>query len=526
MVRTLPVIEDYGTGAAYILRGEITDTGGTACDERGFDYRRQGEEAWTSWTERGEFGVGEFSYRLEGLQPGAVYAVKAKAHNKEAGEAGWSFGEILTFRVLGGPTVVPHRASDVTSSSAVLHGFLADDGGVPCTLIGFVYSKVGTGSGGFVEMSGSFTPPVVINDGFEDGTLGPFGTSGDALWKVDANEFYTASYSAKIEGVGDRQSGVLSLRVVMPSEGLVRFARKVSCDTGGDSLAFYIDQEIQDQWSGEVAWSEFVYPVMEGEHELRWVYGKDDSGAGGSDAAWVDDVHITCLVPYQLYAGSCLPNSLYEFRAYATNNYYWYWSGPAYFTTLPLPPTMVTRSPSDKSGSAARLNGEITDTGGGSCDQRGFDYRKVGETEWSEWVESGSFEAGTYSVYLDGLDPHSDYEYRAKARNAGGWGYGEVVQLKKPPTLRADPATGITDASATLHGYIEAISGNACYARSFRWRKLGQTWWQEAGSETGTFGVGPFSRELTGLQPGTTYEFYAEAINLGGTSVSQTVQFT
>jgi hypothetical protein len=42
--------------------------------------------------------------------------------------------------------------------------------------------------------------------------------------------------------------------------------------------------------SGNVDWQLKSYTIPSGTHDCRWVYSKDSSMSGGSDAAWVDRV--------------------------------------------------------------------------------------------------------------------------------------------------------------------------------------------------------------------------------------------
>tara|TARA_X000000368_G_C22449925_1_gene458543 strand:- start:18 stop:521 length:504 start_codon:yes stop_codon:yes gene_type:complete len=64
--------------------------------------------------------------------------------------------------------------------------------------------------------------------------------------------------------------------------------KKVSSESNYDFLKFYIDGQLQGEWSGEVNWSSETFFVNAGQHTFSWVYSKDESVSDGSDAAWVD----------------------------------------------------------------------------------------------------------------------------------------------------------------------------------------------------------------------------------------------
>ena len=76
------------------LNGNITDTGGENCDERGFDWDYDsGVPYANSWTETDSYGTGAFSHQVIGLNEGVTVYFRAKAHNS----AGWGYGSEKSF---------------------------------------------------------------------------------------------------------------------------------------------------------------------------------------------------------------------------------------------------------------------------------------------------------------------------------------------------------------------------------------------------------------------------------------------
>jgi hypothetical protein len=78
------------------LNGEITNTGGENCDERGFDWGIESGVYTHSWTETDSYGIGVFNHNITGLLNGTKYYFRAKAHNS----VGWGYGTELSFIVL------------------------------------------------------------------------------------------------------------------------------------------------------------------------------------------------------------------------------------------------------------------------------------------------------------------------------------------------------------------------------------------------------------------------------------------
>jgi hypothetical protein len=84
------------------------------------------------------------------------------------------------------------------------------------------------------------------------------------------------------------------------------------------------------------------------------------------------------------------------------------------------PPVVETKSATDVGSDSAKLQGRITDDGGGACEYR-FVYWKSGNswfhyTSWTGSVRQGD----TFSHVLTGLSSDAKYYYWAEARNSAG----------------------------------------------------------------------------------------------------------
>jgi hypothetical protein len=102
------------------------------------------------------------------------------------------------------------------------------------------------------------------------------------------------------------------------------------------------------------------------------------------------------------------------------------------------------------------------------------------------------------------------------------------THISAPSVSSTDPATNIESTTATASGNITATGGEnattrgVCYVEGTGTPELTDT----VNSESGSFGTGAFSRNLTGLSAGTTYTFRAFATNSAGTGFGANVQFT
>jgi len=71
--------------------------------------------------------------------------------------------------------------------------------------------------------------------------------------------------------ITDDQETILETTVQVTSQETVSFWWKVSSEEGCDWLEFYIDDELQDQISGEVDWEQKSYPVSgAGSYTIKW----------------------------------------------------------------------------------------------------------------------------------------------------------------------------------------------------------------------------------------------------------------
>ncbi|MEA2105622.1 MAG: M14 family zinc carboxypeptidase [Bacteroidota bacterium] len=131
--------------------------------------------------------------------------------------------------------------------------------------------------------------PADIED-FESGDFTHFNWefSGDANWTIDNTEVYEGSYAARSGNIGDNDVTTLIIDTTIIQGGNVSFYKKVSSESNYDYLKFYINNELQDQWSGEIDWSYEEYMVESGENTFKWEYIKDSGVSSGQDCAWVD----------------------------------------------------------------------------------------------------------------------------------------------------------------------------------------------------------------------------------------------
>ncbi len=130
---------------------------------------------------------------------------------------------------------------------------------------------------------------LIVED-FETGDFSsyPWAFGGDADWIIDAGQSYEGLKSAVSDDIDDSQSSALEITLDVTTDDSISFYKKVSTEQGWDYFSFYIDNNLQDEWSGEIDWSNEQYAVTAGTHTFKWKYEKDSYVTSGSDCAWLD----------------------------------------------------------------------------------------------------------------------------------------------------------------------------------------------------------------------------------------------
>jgi PKD repeat protein len=139
-----------------------------------------------------------------------------------------------------------------------------------------------------VNGTANFIGDVTINSGLDDGT--GLGANGQYLMTDGSDAVWSYLSGSLIQ--------VDTLRSVNGADG----------DTIWTMAQFYINGELQDQWSGEVDWTLATYNLTSGEYNLKWEYAKDGSMDNGDDCGWLDYIILPSASDNTLAAGFVVDN--------------------------------------------------------------------------------------------------------------------------------------------------------------------------------------------------------------------------
>ena len=208
------------------------------------------------------------------------------------------------------------------------------------------------------------------------------------------------------------------------------------------------------------------------------------------------------------------PTKKYYFRAYATNptggTGYGAWKS---FGVDVDAPTVTSSAATLIEAAQATLNGNMTETGGQDATERGFQW-KIGATgDVTDLPETGTLGVGAYSLVLEDLSPNVEYYFRAYATNGGGTGYGDWLSFTTDysnPEVVTHNATDELKNQVTGNGEIVSTGGQDCDERGFDYG-LDKVNTSSKSEDAGSYGIGMFDLDITGLTENTEYWYRAWA---------------
>jgi len=159
---------------------------------------------------------------------------------------------------------------------------------------------------GIIHLEQSYGTKIgLVAEDWESGDFNMYDWSfmGNAPWNVTDEDPYEGQYCARSGEIGNGNMSHLILDYSAAEDDSISFYRKISSESGGDYLTFYIDNSQQGSWSGEEGWERVSFPVSAGDHTFRWIYLKNSSGSNGEDCAWLDMIELPKAPTTTAYAG-------------------------------------------------------------------------------------------------------------------------------------------------------------------------------------------------------------------------------
>lgn len=236
-------------------------------------------------------------------------------------------------------------------------------------------------------------------------------------------------------------------------------------------------------------------------------------------------------------SGTLAPNTLYQYRASATNGIGGQVDGDLVsFVTDPNAPDADTQAAQVTGRTTAEFNAMVYP--GNAQTSVAFEYWIDEPSPTIQTIAAASVSGNVSvpaTVGVTGLAPGSVYKFRAKANNPAGDSTGPTLTFSTPgaPAAQTKPATSVEITTATLNGRVDAneISTNAAFQYSLNSDMSSATTVPATGSPATGTAWSAVSANLTGLSAGTLYYYRVVANNgvdaaVNGDIMSFTMQGT
>lgn len=276
--------------------------------------------------------------------------------------------------------------------------------------------------------------------------------------------------------------------------------------------------------------------------EVRFGYGLTSQTQAGfnnytTHSSWANS--YTTDSAFNLDITGLLPNKTYYFNIQVKNSSGTTTGNQLSFKTDVALPEIEAVSATNIGETVARLNSQITDDGGTSCQIR-FGYGLVSKAsnqfEEYSFIESvtGSFTAGNKPHKdITGLSKNKTYYFRVEITNTAGTFISNelsFVTVAGQPAITANNATNVTAKEARLNSTITDDGGEACEVR-FGYGKSSKNALQFEQYEHKSSWVSSYNisdtpyLDLTNLSTATTYYFRVQIKNNAGTYTSNEISF-
>ncbi|MBB5647508.1 hypothetical protein [Pedobacter cryoconitis] len=484
------------TGSTATSGGEMIKDGGALVTRRGIVWgtTQNPTISLTTKTSDVDYGDGNFTSYLTGLQQNTTYYVRAYAVNG----IGVAYGLEKSFTTLTVPTLTATTpATNILATTAVSGGKITDDGRTPITNRGIVWSTYDNPT---VDL------PTKTIDMVTQG-IGSF-TANLAGLKPKTT-YYVRAYATNSVGITYGSPIVITTNAfalpalttapVTAIEGFSAAGGGNVTDDGGMPVV-----------TRGIVWSLTSSPTIA--LPTKIINGTAGTGTFNN-----------------VFAG-LIPGTTYYIRAFATNSVGTAYGNELTFTTPAVVPALSTVVLTNTKVSSADGSANLVSDGGAAITDLGLIWNTE-DVIPSDFVNSLS--VGTTGTSITGtltnLLPATKYFVWAYGKNSIGTGYSaKSVAFTTPAlaTLITTKPTAITQNSANSGGTISSDGGVPVTAKGICWSITENPTVDGLLKTVNGAGAAAFTSSMTGLTKGTKYYVRAYATNSVGTSYGNQESFT
>ena len=426
---------------------------------------------------------GMFSVKIDSLNPGTDYRIKAYARN--AAGVGYSDSEKNCRTLFSLAEISTNEVLEIRPTTAVCGGNISSSGGLPIMERGVCWS--------------TSQNPTTNDAKTTDGTdIGNFTSNITGL--TDGTTYYVRAYATNEMGTayGEEKRFLTTSKPTVTTYPVTEISG-TSAVCGGNVTSTGSSAIV----ARGVCWATHYNPTIE-----------DDKTFDSVDTGSLFTSNITGLTE----------GTTYYVRAYATNGDGTSYGEERVFRTLSLP-VVSTNAVTNISYGTATCGGNVSLDGGVSVTARGVCWSTSQNPTINDSKTIDGSGTGSFTSNITGLAGGTTYYVRAYATNNIGTAYGETKQFVaiNLPTVQTNSATNVTTSGATISGNVISDGGSNVTSRGFVY---GTTINNMSQNIQNGSGLGTYTSIPTGLAPGTTYYYKAYATNSAGTSYGEIKQFT
>jgi hypothetical protein len=192
---------------------------------------------------------------------------------------------LLCGGTLSHPDVLPGQSVQLTCQASLTGNVaIGTTFGVDAALLNTAYPQ---------QASFSLSAGEILED-FEtnDFTRFAWNMAGNQPWVTTNLQPYQGTTCAMSGVITDNESSELNISLLSLADDSVSFHYRTSTEQGWDFLRFFVDGIQQGQWSGIAPWQYASFALPAGQHDLRFVYTKDDIVSAGDDRVWLDNIRL------------------------------------------------------------------------------------------------------------------------------------------------------------------------------------------------------------------------------------------
>ena len=139
-----------------------------------------------------------------------------------------------------------------------------------------------------------------------------FSFEGEGEWYITSDVAYEGVCSARSQPSLIYGESALLLTIQNDSQSSISFRKKVSSHMNWSYFKFYINDQLEDEWSGNIDWSEEVYTLNAGSNVLKWEFDNNTPFTSSAKCSWIDFIEIEGLPEHELIYGDVDNNGCVE----------------------------------------------------------------------------------------------------------------------------------------------------------------------------------------------------------------------